>query len=279
MPKQVPNTAPGTFFCKFIFLGLVIPCIFNFFQHGDFFPQRGQFEYLAAGPVSAQSLANHQQQPNPIFPLLEVYSAFFQLQIPLATLYSSPKDPVTADDYLEKILEIDAKQATSQQGLSQMISELERLTSEQTIKEHTSDFPLEAVDSSTARESRIAAPQEGTEENSITPEEFLKIWAVAWSAQNSEAYLRLYADEFIPANNLSRQAWEQQRRQRINQPASIRVELSDFSITGQSAQGLQIDLVQSYRSDRYADKTRKRFELTRVGGSWKILAERSLGAL
>lgn len=118
------------------------------------------------------------------------------------------------------------------------------------------------------------APQKPQPE---TPEAFLQRWAAAWSAQDTDAYLSFYAANFAPASGKSRADWEQRRRSRLARPASIKVVLSDFAPVRRTAELLQIELTQDYRSDRYSDRTRKRFDLHRKGESWEILAEHSLG--
>ncbi|MEQ1519418.1 MAG: hypothetical protein ABL931_23330, partial [Usitatibacteraceae bacterium] len=40
-------------------------------------------------------------------------------------------------------------------------------------------------------------------------------WAAAWSQRDVSAYLGFYAQEFIPPDNLSRDAWQDRRRERI----------------------------------------------------------------
>ena len=40
---------------------------------------------------------------------------------------------------------------------------------------------------------------------------------------------------------------------------------------------MQIEVSQAYQSDRFADRTRKLFDLQRNGEQWQILRERSLG--
>jgi|GEM_PF-1111938 len=110
-----------------------------------------------------------------------------------------------------------------------------------------------------------------------TPKAFLQRWATAWSAQDVDAYLAFYGAEFIPADGRGREAWEKRRRSRLTRPASIKVALSDFAPLPQKGELLQIELTQDYQSDRYADRTRKKFELKQTADGWKIISEHSLG--
>ncbi|MCK4621934.1 MAG: protein kinase [Desulfuromonadales bacterium] len=107
--------------------------------------------------------------------------------------------------------------------------------------------------------------------------DFLLRWAAAWSAQDVESYLSFYADEFTPAADGSREDWAAQRRRRLVRPKKIEVSLEDFSLVRQADGLLQIEVTQSYRSDRYADRTRKLFDLQLAENNWGIIRERSLG--
>jgi hypothetical protein len=105
---------------------------------------------------------------------------------------------------------------------------------------------------------------------------FLNGWAQSWSSQNVDAYLSHYAEEFLPRSGVSRQAWEQQRRNRLAKPSAIKVSLDNFTLVENSGDRLLVDVEQSYSSDVYSDLTRKRFELRREGSDFKIVDERAL---
>lgn len=104
----------------------------------------------------------------------------------------------------------------------------------------------------------------------------LRDWAAAWSAQQPERYLDFYARGFRPAGNLSRKAWETRRRERLRRPKWIQVQLQDVQILEQDAGTARVRLLQRYRSDSYADQTRKELRLRKTTAGWRIVAERSL---
>lgn len=120
---------------------------------------------------------------------------------------------------------------------------------------------------------------ESVQVESLSPQQFLQKWAEAWSAQNVEAYLASYAAEYVPPNNQSRQAWQDKRRQRLNGPAFIKVEVETVESISGTGNTARIQLIQGYRSDRYRDRTRKSFVLQRSGATWLIVEERSLGRI
>jgi len=107
-----------------------------------------------------------------------------------------------------------------------------------------------------------------------SPQEFLLRWAKAWSSQDLDLYLSFYVDDFIPAGGQHHRDWKAQRRERLTRPTSIFVDLDHFSTSLINDKVVAIEVVQKYRSDIYADLTRKRFLLQRDGSQWQILQER-----
>lgn len=97
-------------------------------------------------------------------------------------------------------------------------------------------------------------------------------WAEAWAAKNVEAYLAAYAPDYAPAG-LTRANWEAQRRQRIEAPRFINVEISDLKVetTGNTATAV---FRQVYKSDRLNSTGIKTLKLTQIEGQWRIVDER-----
>ncbi len=108
---------------------------------------------------------------------------------------------------------------------------------------------------------------------------FLLRWAKAWSNQDIEGYLAFYSDQFIPSGGKTRHAWEAQRRSRLAKPANIKVTLENFKLIPQTNGNLTVEVVQKYHSDLLTDRTQKIFDLQPTETGWKILRERSLGAI
>ncbi len=107
----------------------------------------------------------------------------------------------------------------------------------------------------------------------------LNRWAADWAGQQVEGYLDAYAEAFQPGQGMAREQWEAQRRQRLARPESIEVQLGDFDIQFRDDDRASVTLVQYYRSERYSDTVRKRFQLIRMGESWKILTEKTIEVL
>jgi len=106
---------------------------------------------------------------------------------------------------------------------------------------------------------------------------FLQRWAQAWSNQDVATYLSFYGEQFIPPAGKKRAAWELERYSRLTGPKEISVSLDNFKLKQQENDRLQIEVIQSYKSERLTDRTQKVFDLQPTENSWEIVRERSLG--
>jgi len=112
---------------------------------------------------------------------------------------------------------------------------------------------------------------------SIEPavERAIQAWATAWSNKSAEGYLSAYAQSFVPPKGLSRDAWTDQRRNRIEKPEWIRVDVLDLSVTETAAGRAEATFSQKYETPTYRDEVRKTLTLVLQDGSWKIEQETS----
>jgi len=99
-------------------------------------------------------------------------------------------------------------------------------------------------------------------------------WAKAWTAQNVDSYLGYYSQEFEPPKGLSRKAWADERRARIEGKGRIRVEVGapEVVVNGNTA---KVTFRQTYESDRLTARSRKTLVLVKNGGKWQIKQEAS----
>lgn len=99
-------------------------------------------------------------------------------------------------------------------------------------------------------------------------------WAKAWASQNVDSYLGYYSQQFEPPKGLSRKAWSDERRARIEGKGRIRVEVSapEVAVNGNTA---KVTFRQTYESDRLTAKSRKTLVLVKNGGKWQIKQESS----
>jgi len=98
-------------------------------------------------------------------------------------------------------------------------------------------------------------------------------WAQAWSNKNLKHYFASYSDTFPPSKGLSRQVWEEQRRNRINKPSKINVELSNIIIASNGSDSANVKFKQTYRADGKPIRTTKTLIMKRVSDSWLIEEE------
>ena len=103
-------------------------------------------------------------------------------------------------------------------------------------------------------------------------EQSVQSWAAAWSSKDMKAYFGAYGRDFDPAGKLSRSAWEDERRARIEGKTSISVKLSELQaqVRGNSA---VVRFRQDYRANGISISSRKTLELVRQGDNWKIVRE------
>jgi ketosteroid isomerase-like protein len=97
-------------------------------------------------------------------------------------------------------------------------------------------------------------------------------WSKAWAAQNVDAYLGYYSQQFEPPKGLTRKAWADERRARIEGKGRIHVEVAspEVVVTGNTA---KVSFRQTYESDRLTARSRKTLVLVKNGGKWQIKQE------
>jgi ketosteroid isomerase-like protein len=102
----------------------------------------------------------------------------------------------------------------------------------------------------------------------------VQAWAQAWAGKDVSGYLSYYAADFTPPDNLSRSAWEAQRKERIERPKNISVEvkISKVTIKGDEATAV---FRQVYRSDTTKSNNTKTLNPIKSGDKWLIRAERA----
>ena len=109
-----------------------------------------------------------------------------------------------------------------------------------------------------------------------TVEEVLQRWSNSWSAQDPDAYLNAYAENFIPSRKMSRGKWEKQRRNRITSPSFIKVTLADTEIKSLGPDHVNVQFSQNYQSDSYSDDVRKLISLQKIDDQWLITQEKTV---
>jgi Tfp pilus assembly protein PilF len=104
-------------------------------------------------------------------------------------------------------------------------------------------------------------------------ESFINNWRDAWSEQNVNDYLKHYSKAFKPSKGLSLSNWENQRRERIETPESIRISVENLKVKFQSSQLAIITFKQTYVTSKLQSVDFKRIHLARLNGRWSIAKE------
>ncbi len=99
-------------------------------------------------------------------------------------------------------------------------------------------------------------------------------WAKAWAAEDVTAYLGYYANDFQPANGISRKAWVDQRHARIkgNDNITIKIGTPKVTVAGNTATA---KFQQEYDSKQVHSNAPKTMVMTRQGNKWLIQQERT----
>jgi len=105
----------------------------------------------------------------------------------------------------------------------------------------------------------------------------LNAWSKDWAAQDVNAYLGHYAARFRPDGGLSYSSWQQQRRSRLTKPEFIRIKISNPVVTSGNADQAQVEFIQSYQSNTYSGRARKRLTFEKTPQGWKIIREQVQG--
>jgi len=107
----------------------------------------------------------------------------------------------------------------------------------------------------------------------------LNKWKDAWSAQDVDAYLACYGQEFAPEKGLSREEWAAQRQQRLTRPKSIEISVADIKIVSEDGSRAEIMFRQGYRSSTYSDQVMKVLTLGLERGELVIVGERTISKI
>lgn len=101
-------------------------------------------------------------------------------------------------------------------------------------------------------------------------------WASAWQSQLDDVYLLHYHPDFKPEGFSTRQAWIENRRARIQNPADITITLSEFALITHDDTTALVRFWQHYRRPGYADDTNKEMLLQKSGQIWQIKQEHNI---
>jgi len=144
----------------------------------------------------------------------------------------------------------------------------------QTTRSETEEAETEEAETEAATPTTVESV--ATADVSKPPiEESVRRWAAAWAGQDVDAYLASYDNEFLPPQDMTRDAWVSQRRDRIERPEWIRVSVDAMETTELPRDRARAVFVQTYETPTYQDQVTKTLELALRDGHWKIVQETS----
>jgi ketosteroid isomerase-like protein len=103
--------------------------------------------------------------------------------------------------------------------------------------------------------------------------EALQAWAAAWRSRDVAAYLNSYAQNFVPEEGITWDAWAAKRKRIIGNTGEISLELSDIKVGAIDATHASTEFRQKYRSPSYSDVVTKTLDWVRMDNRWVILRE------
>lgn len=98
-------------------------------------------------------------------------------------------------------------------------------------------------------------------------------WIASWNSKDFSGYLASYADDFVPAQGLSRAQWESLRKKRVGKQGGISTVLKNISPAQCDGKTTEVTFTQEYGSDDYRDTVEKTLSMAYVNGAWKIVKE------
>lgn len=205
----------------------------------------------------------------------------------LAVLYAFKGDYDAAEQALTKAMATNPSYQTSYQNLRNLYTHKASLAYSKALKNHnkpkgmTLSFALPDYQPPQPIPTEPPAPLPTPKKNDFSVDkklivEHLNDWTKAWSNKDLSGYLKAFSDDYAPAN-WERRHWINQRKNRLEKPNYIRVELEDIQVDMVSEVVAIVTFVQQYESDNYRDKELKLMILRKIEQQWKIVDEAKRG--
>jgi tetratricopeptide (TPR) repeat protein len=177
-----------------------------------------------------------------------------------------------ASEAYGKALQLDTANTRAQGKLS-LIKDLFGTGNKTTIAanepaKNASAIPAAYTAPAEVKKANASTPVNATEAITVA----INKWAQSWSNKNMDQYFASYGASFKPAKGLSRQTWEQQRKERISKPSKISVEVSNLKIEAGDSLA-KAKFKQSYHADGKPIRTSKTLLMKRDGDNWYIIEE------
>ena len=106
-------------------------------------------------------------------------------------------------------------------------------------------------------------------------DEVVRAWAAAWAAGQPDAVVEMYSENFQAAGEGGSAAFLEQRRQQVATGRSPAATLEDVTVAADGPDRRIVTFLQRFGEGA----VRKEMTLAREGGTWRIVAERTLAVL
>lgn len=106
-------------------------------------------------------------------------------------------------------------------------------------------------------------------------DEVVRAWAAAWAAGQPDAVVEMYSENFQAAGEGGSAAFLEQRRQQVVTGRSPAATLEDVTVAADGPDRRVVTFLQRFGEGA----VRKEMTLAREGGTWRIVAERTLAVL
>lgn len=137
---------------------------------------------------------------------------------------------------------------------------------------------VKIIEAAAPAETKLSPPEKSSKIAVDSSSEIMatvNAWAAAWSAQNVDAYLSFYADDFITPGGDSRAAWIATRKERILAPKSIQVAIGKATVKFNGNDHATVKFRQSYNANHLKASGNKTLLMVKSGGKWLIQEERA----
>lgn len=100
----------------------------------------------------------------------------------------------------------------------------------------------------------------------------LNLWKNAWEQHDYEAYVAMYSENFTPQKFADRQAWLQDRKDKLEKAGELKLSLNDIRIEENPDTAI-VRFKQTYKTSSYSLKADKELHMQKTSGNWLIVQE------
>lgn len=196
----------------------------------------------------------------------------------LAAAYIKQHEYDKAQQVLESALNADPKIAALRKNLNQIYAYQAQQAYQSVFKKSEVDLPQGQWILSAGTE--LKTPEQAqlalVENNMKRVANRVESWRQAWVEQEVSRYLDYYSPDYTSDNYNNHQAWAKSRDRSLTRPSYIRIQLDDVQVVPLTPQTIQVTFWQTYESNTFKDRVRKKLVWQNQNDQWKIVQENVL---